>query len=54
MKKFWLSSLMLSAALGCGQNSPSPVVSDPPAAAPVDEALPDGVVLVTLKLPEMT
>ena len=54
MKKFWLSSLMLTAALGCGQNSPSPVVSDSPAVAPVDEALPEGTVLVTLKLPEMT
>lgn len=59
MRKFWLSSLMLTAAIGCGQNSPSPVASDPPvadpvSAAPVDEALPEGVVLVTLKLPEMT
>ena len=54
MKKFWLSSLMLTAALGCGQNSPPPVASDPPAAVPVEEALPEGVVLVTLKLPEMT
>lgn len=60
MRKFWLSSLMLTAALGCGQNSPPPVASNPPAAdpasaaAPVDEALPEGVVLVTLKLPEMT
>ncbi len=54
MKKFWLSSLMLTAALGCGQSSPSPVASDPPATAPAEEALPEGVVLVTLKLPEMT
>jgi copper chaperone CopZ len=54
MRKFWLSSLMLTAALGCGQNSPSPVASDSPAVAPVDEALPEGVVLVKLKLPEMT
>lgn len=54
MKKFWVSSLMLSAALGCGQNSPPPVASNPPAAAPVDEQLPEGTVLVTLKLPEMT
>lgn len=59
MRKFWLSSLMLTAALGCGQSSPPPVANDPPATdsvsvAPVDEALPEGVVLVTLKLPEMT
>ena len=54
MKKFWLSSLMLTAALGCGQSSPPPVASDPTATAPVEEALPEGVVLVTLKLPEMT
>ncbi len=54
MRKFWLSSLMLTAALGCGQNNPPPVASDPPALAPVDDALPEGVVLVTLKLPEMT
>lgn len=59
MRKFWLSSLMLTAAIGCGQNSPSPVasdsrVADPASVAPVDEALPEGVVLVKLKLPEMT
>ncbi len=54
MRKFWLSSLMLTAAIGCGQNSAAPVASDPPAVAPVDEALPEGTVLVTLKLPEMT
>ena len=54
MKKFWLSSLMLTAALGCGQNSPPPVANNPPAAAPIEETLPEGVVLVTLKLPEMT
>ena len=59
MRKLWLSSLMLTAALGCGQNSPPPVASDPHAtepasAAPVGETLPEGVVLVTLKLPEMT
>ena len=59
MRKFWLSSLMLTAALGCGQNSPPPVTSgspiaDPASVSPVDEALPEGIVLVTLKLPEMT
>lgn len=59
MRKFWLSSLMLMAALGCGQDSAAPVagdapVADPASAAPVDEALPEGTVLVTLKLPEMT
>ncbi len=59
MRKFWLSSLMLTAALGCGQSGSPPVASDPPAAdpasvAPADEALPEGTVLVTLKLPEMT
>ena len=54
MRKFWLSSLMLTAAIGCGQNSSPLVVSDSPAVAPVEEALPEGVVLVTLKLPEMT
>jgi|GEM_PF-839093 len=59
MRKVWLSSLMLTAALGCGQNSTPPVASDPRAADPasaavVDEALPKGTVLVTLKLPEMT
>ena len=54
MKKFWMSSLMLTAAIGCGQSSPSPVASDPPAVAPVEETLPEGTVLVTLKLPEMT
>ena len=59
MRKFWLSSLMLTAALGCGQSSSTPVVSDSPVAdpasvAPADEALPEGTVLVTLKLPEMT
>ncbi|GDY10759.1 hypothetical protein LBMAG52_42470 [Planctomycetia bacterium] len=45
---------MLTAAIGCGQNSPSPVASDLPVAAPIDEALPEGTVLVMLKLPEMT
>ena len=54
MRKFWLSSLMLTTALGCGQNNPSPVASDSPAVASIDEALPEGTVLVTLKLPEMT
>lgn len=54
MRKFWMSSLLLSAALGCGQSSPSPVASNSPAATPVDEQLPEGTVLVTLKLPEMT
>lgn len=54
MRKFWLSSMMLTAALGCSQNSPPPVASNPPATAPTDEALPEGTVLVTLKLPEMT
>ncbi len=54
MRKFWLSSLMLTAALGCGQGSPPPVANDSPTVAPVDEALPEGTVLVTLKLPEMT
>ncbi len=59
MRKFWLSSLMLTAVLGCGQSSPPPVandspVADPASVAPADEALPEGTVLVTLKLPEMT
>lgn len=54
MRMLWLSSLMLVAALGCGQNNPTPVASDPPQAAAVDAALPEGTVLVTLKLPEMT
>ena len=54
MRKFLLSSLMLTAALGCGQSNPPPVASDSPVVAPVDEALPEGTVLVTLKLPEMT
>ena len=34
--------------------STPPVASDPLTAAPVEETLPEGVVLVTLKLPEMT
>lgn len=54
MRKFLLSSLMLTAAIGCGQSSTPPVASDPLTAAPVEETLPEGVVLVTLKLPEMT
>ena len=54
MKTRWLSSLMLTAVIGCGQNNSPPVVSDSPAVAPVDDALAEGVVLVTLKLPEMT
>lgn len=58
MKNFWLSALLLTAAIGCGQNNPPPVANDSPAADPTaavsNEPLPEGVVLVTLKLPEMT
>lgn len=56
MRTFWLSSLMLTTALGCGQNNSSPMSSNPPAAetAPVQETLPEGTILVTLSLPEMT
>ncbi len=54
MSKLWLNSLLLTVALGCGQSSPPPVANDPPTAPAVNETLPEGVVLVTLKLPEMT
>lgn len=54
MRKFWLSSLVLTAAIGCGHHSAAPVASDPSEPAPIQETLPEGVVLVTLKLPEMT
>lgn len=59
MSRFCWSSLFLALAVGCGQSSSSPVSSasapsEPPATAVVDEPLPEGVVLVKLKLPEMT
>ena len=58
MKSFCWSSMFLVLAVGCGQNNSSPVTSNPapsePAAAAPTEPLPEGVVLVTLKLPEMT
>ncbi len=59
MKRSCWCSLFLALAVGCGQNNPHPATSNsapsessPTAAA--NEALPEGVVLVTLKLPEMT
>ena len=60
MKRSCWCSLFLALAVGCGQNNPPPVASNsapsnaPATAAATDEALPEGVVLVTLKLPEMT
>ena len=51
--------MFLTLAVGCGQNNPPPVTSNPAPGAPavtasIDESLPEGAVLVTLKLPEMT
>jgi hypothetical protein len=50
--------LMLSAAIvGCGQNNTPPRSSNSVpagATASANEVLPEGVQLVTLKLPEMT
>lgn len=59
MKRSCWCSLFLALAVGCGQSNPPPVAnnsapSDPPATAASDKTLPEGVVLVTLKLPEMT
>ena len=59
MKRSCWCSLLLALAVGCGQSNPPPVVnnsapSEPPATAASDEPLPEGAVLVTLKLPEMT
>ena len=59
MKRSCWCSLFVALAVGCGQSNPPPVASNsapskPPALAASDEALPEGVVLVTLKLPEMT
>ncbi len=59
MKRLCSSSLFLALAIGCGQNNPPPVTSnpapsDPLATASNNETLPEGVMLVTLKLPEMT
>jgi hypothetical protein len=59
MKRFCSSSLFLALAIGCGQNNPPPVTStpvssEPPATASQGETLPEGAMLVTLKLPEMT
>lgn len=59
MKRSCWCSLFLALAVGCGQSNPSsttsnsaPSESSPTAAT--NDALPEGVVLVTLKLPEMT
>lgn len=53
-----IASLMLSAAVvGCSQNSSPPMSSSSTparATASANEPLPEGVQLVTLKLPEMT
>lgn len=53
-----IASLMLSAAIvGCGQNNTPPRSSNSVpagATASANEVLPEGVQLVTLKLPEMT
>lgn len=59
MKRFCWSPLFLVLAIGCGQSNPPPVTSSPapstpPATASNDETLPEGAMLVTLKLPEMT
>ena len=59
MKRLFWSSMILTLAVGCGQNNPQPVASNSAAGAPaatasIDEPLPEGAVLVTLKLPEMT
>lgn len=58
MNRFWLSSLLLALAVGCGQNNSPPVTnnsdSETSATAAASEPLPEGVVLVTLELPEMT
>ena len=60
MKRSCWCSLFLALAVGCGQSNPPPVASNsapsdaPATAAATDEALPEGAVLVTLKLPEMT
>jgi hypothetical protein len=58
MKRSYWCSLFLALAVGCGQSNPPTVAnnsapSGSPAAAN-HEPLPEGVVLVTLKLPEMT
>ena len=59
MKRSCWSLLFLVLAIGCGQNNPpsvtsSPAPSESPATAPKEETLPEGAILVTLKLPEMT
>ncbi len=59
MKRSCWCSLFLALAIGCGQSNPPPVASnsapsEPPATAASAEPLPEGVTLVTLKLPEMT
>ena len=59
MKRSCWCSLFLALAVGCGQSNPPPVASnsapsEPPTTAASDEPLPEGVKLVTLKLPEMT
>ena len=59
MKRLCSSSLFLALAIGCGQNNPPPVTNTPAPSEPLamasnDETLPEGAMLVTLKLPEMT
>ena len=59
MKRFCWTSMFLTLAVGCGQNNSSsessyPASNDSSATSRADEPLPEGVVLVTLKLPGMT
>lgn len=59
MKRSCWSALFLALAVGCGQNDPPPVASNSAPSqssttAAAGEALPEGAMLVTLKLPEMT
>ncbi|MFM9961830.1 MAG: hypothetical protein ACKV2Q_11465 [Planctomycetaceae bacterium] len=55
MKRFCWSFLILALAIGCGQDNPPSTTSTPsPSNAATGESLPEGAMLVTLKLPEMT
>ena len=54
MKKFCWSSMLLVIAIGCGQSSPPMSNNSAPVTVSTDEPLPEGTLLVTLKLPEMT
>ena len=51
MSKFWWNSALLALVVGCGQ---PPVSNDTATTPAVETSLPDGAMLVTLKLPEMT